>query len=348
VDQRGTPPSLSGLALALVFVTGLARAVPLVEASQANPELAERAFVEGKRLMKERRFQQGCAKLAESQRLEPAPGTLLALAYCREQAGLLVSARETYVAAARLAEENAQAERVEAATARAHALESRISTLTFIIPEGLSKVEGFQLKLNSTSVDRSTWGAALPLERGVYVLEVTAPGRTPWRASITLKDEGERQIVAIPMLERVARLPGPTRPPAAIAAVRPMPERLASGRPRARGLYVLSAASAAAGAVSLGIGAAFGLRAAAKSDASNAGGHCDGRGCDSTGLALRSEALSAARVSTTLFVAAGAFAAGSLTLYLVANAAHVNELRTASVSLAVTPSSLSLSLARPF
>jgi hypothetical protein len=75
----------------------------------------------------------------------------------------------------------------------------------------------------------------------------------------------------------------------------------------------------AAGVIGIGIGAFFGLRAMSKQDESNKNGHCDAADtCDPEGLALRSEAITAATVSTIGFIAGGVALAGGVTLFLTA------------------------------
>src|SRR5579864_3897961 len=85
---------------ALTVWLGLALAVPAVA---SEPDVAEALFRDGHALLKEHRYQEACAKFADSQRHDPASGTLLALAYCQELSNALASARASYLAAAELA-----------------------------------------------------------------------------------------------------------------------------------------------------------------------------------------------------------------------------------------------------
>jgi len=294
---------------------------------------AETLFVEGKSLMGAGRFREACPKFEASQRQEPAPGTLIALAYCREQLGQLASARDAYTAVVELAGERAEEEaRVALAKARAAALEARISTLTFVIPEGVSQLDGFELRLNSLTIDRSSWGAAVPLDQGVYTVEVTAPGRERWSTTIALRHEGDRQVIVIPPLRdhqpATPRVASAAAPPLRSAPVAPSADRGPTGSPHA--LTYVTLGLAIGSALSIGAGTAFALRAKSENDQSNSGGHCKADGCDEAGLDARNDALSSARLATGLFIAGGALGGAALTVYLLTPS--TSKSRTASVA----------------
>src|SRR5262245_41023526 len=82
-----------------------APAAPVAPAASppADAKKADETFNAGHKLMKDGNFTDACPKFEESQRADPASGTLLALAYCQELSGLLASACGNYRAAAQLA-----------------------------------------------------------------------------------------------------------------------------------------------------------------------------------------------------------------------------------------------------
>src|SRR5579884_4181154 len=94
----GTRPLL---ALAALVVAAPALAQP----AQRDPIAAEALFERGKALVEQGRTAEACAAFAESQRLDPAGGTLLRLALCREAEGKLASAWLGYLEVVRVSQE---------------------------------------------------------------------------------------------------------------------------------------------------------------------------------------------------------------------------------------------------
>ncbi len=297
-------------------------------ASAQDTTKADETFHAGRALMKDGKLTEACPKFEESQKADPASGTLLALAYCQELSGLLASSHANYLAAAHLATQEGQAERQKAAGERAEALAKRVSTLTVLVPPQLSRQAGLRVLRDGIELDRTTYDVRIPLNGGTHAIEVTAPGRERWAGVVILQTEADHKTLQLPVLEpelsTFIETSGPRR--RVPAYVPPLVES-----PSVRRLRQASLGLGLASAVGVGLGVTFGLAAKSRNDASNRDGHCDASGCDAYGAERRESALDAARVSTWSFVAAGALGATALVLYFKAENSASPQLATGLV-----------------
>src|SRR5215813_8944568 len=88
----------------LVLVTALCSSTTVSIALASDPKIeAEQSFREGRALLAAGELERACAKFAESQKQDPAAGTLLNLGECLDRRGLAASARATYLEAAKAA-----------------------------------------------------------------------------------------------------------------------------------------------------------------------------------------------------------------------------------------------------
>src|SRR5687768_16841895 len=82
--------------LAVAFALTLAWSAPVFA---RDPAAAEALYRAGRDSAKKGDWDKACSQFAESQRLDPAPGTLLNLADCEERRGLIASAWSHYTEA---------------------------------------------------------------------------------------------------------------------------------------------------------------------------------------------------------------------------------------------------------
>ncbi len=278
------------------------------EVSSADSAAAQALFDQGKQLMAEGSYSQACAKLEESQRLEPTSGTLINLADCYEKVGKLATAWTTFLDAASAANRAGNQERERAARERAQALVP-------ILPKIMIKVAGdntagMEVRRDGTLVGPAQWGAKIPADQGEHRVTASAPRRKSWESTVMVPAKGETVTVVIPELEPLsdtgaAPASGPTP-----TAERPTPTGL--GAQRTIGLV-----AGGLGVAGVVVGSVFGLISKSKHD--DADKHCTGSVCrDEAGVSLKRDALMAGNVSTAAFVVGAVGLVGGVTLWLTA------------------------------
>jgi hypothetical protein len=173
-------------AAALVVLTGASAA------AQSNAAIAEQMFREGQQLLRQGHFSQACEKLAASQRLDPAIGTLMNLAYCHELEGKTASAWSEYSDAAAQAAHASEPQRAAFAREHAAALEPTLSKMRVDIQQAIANAE---VRLDGIPLPAASIGPEVPVDPGDHVLEASAPGKKPWRQPLHV-DQGRGLTVA--------------------------------------------------------------------------------------------------------------------------------------------------------
>ena len=126
----GGPTMIAVAARRLALVASLgAVASWSAPALAADPASAQALFNQGRKLMLEEKWAEACPKLQESQRLNPAGGTLLHLALCREREGRIATAWAIYVDALSQAKRDGRKDRSKIAQERIDALAPKLPRL---------------------------------------------------------------------------------------------------------------------------------------------------------------------------------------------------------------------------
>lgn len=182
---------------------------------------AEVLFDQGRSLMAQGKLAEACNAFDESQKLEPANTTLVALAACREHNNQLATAWGVYLDVerqTRSATDAAGQQLHDLAQDRAKKLAARVSKLTINV-SAESQVEGLEILRDKDLVDAASWNVALPIDGGKYTVTAHAPGSTEWTTSVTIGAEGDTKTVDIPKLKTLAPQPVVEHPmPAASAS----------------------------------------------------------------------------------------------------------------------------------
>lgn len=288
----------------LIFVASLlaslvSLASPRIVSAEGKSQ-ADVLFDEGTALMNAGKYADACPKLEQSVKLDPGVGGMLWLADCFERAGRTASAYNEFRAAEKLAVDTKDPKgRDKVANKRAVALEPKLSKLILVPPTPVPA--GLEITRDGERVDISQLGASVIVDPGSHDIVVSAPGSKRWEKSVDVPPGGGTASVVLVVVSDV-----PEPPPQ---------EPSDLGTPIRIGGLV----AAGVGLVGVGIGAAFGLVASSNLSDSNADNHCDAQNtCDAVGLGLRSDAKSAATISTIGFIAGAVLVAGGLTMFVLA------------------------------
>jgi serine/threonine-protein kinase len=211
-------------AIIIVVVSALA---PLAAHAQAGERAAtaEDLFRQGLQLTKKGRFAEACPKFAESNRLDPAFGSLMNLGACYEKLGRTASAWQAYVDAADLARDKGQRARADSARKKASQLAPRLVRLEVRLGTGVD-ARGLAITRNDRSFDVALVGNAVPVDPGSYLLVAARAGAEPWKTSVTATEPGKTVVV---------ELAGPVGGPPEPADAPPVSPSSTSGPPRAPG-----------------------------------------------------------------------------------------------------------------
>lgn len=324
---------------ALLSAPSSALAQPAPAQPATDAARADALFQEGKVLMEQSRFDEACARLAQSDAIDPTVSTIGLLAGCHEQQGRIATAWREYQVTVKRAEA-ASDNRADFARERAAALEPLLPKLLIRLVSPSPDVE---ILRNLERVPAAELGVEVPVDPGAYEIVARAPRRQEMRMTITAR-EGAKVIVDVPDLKGASAdvMAAPAaRPPPSVSAPmkatmqrKPRPKAPPAEEAGTSDKTRLSAAAVAGvvGVAGLGIGAMFGISAVSKSNESTIiRATCQGAECDK-GRELREGAYSASTASTVSFaVGAVGLGVGLVLLLLPSSKATDAEARSGRV-----------------
>jgi hypothetical protein len=304
--------------------------------SGGDRAVAAQLFEDGRALLEQGHLDQACPKLEESQRLDPGGGTLLNVALCHEKQGRTATAWVEFVEARGVAKADARAPRVAFAQAHIDQLEPTLSRVTVQVPSD-SDLPDLEVRRDGSVVGRAAWGTAVPVDPGDHVIEVSAPGKIPWRQSMVVGGSADSKTVVVPSLRNA--------PSASVAAASPPPSALHSADPsatapseattvtasRPHGVSPLSVVGWASLGVGVGAAAAstyFGLHAMSlKHDADR---DCPNDRCIGAGASENHDAIRSADFATGFAIAAGVGVGAGVALLITGALNHEGRATTGS------------------
>jgi hypothetical protein len=273
-------------------------AAPL-HAQTRDPAAAELLFVAGREAFDKGNYAVACAKFEESQRLDPAAGTLINLAACQEKLGKLASAWEAWRRALELL--GPEDERRPSVEAHASGMEQRVPRLVIRVTQDAPPAT--RVSRDGVELGPASLGMPLPVDPGPHVVIAVAPGRSERRFAVELKEGATETLIVMPgdpSTEPAAAAPAPSTP--AVVAPR-RGSRGESAHASQSGQRTLGFVVAGIGATGLVIGGITGLVALNKKNAmlDDCDSVGDGYQCGDEGLDAASAGKTFATVSTIGF-----------------------------------------------
>jgi hypothetical protein len=283
-------------------------------------------FNEGVALLNKGDFASACPKLEASLKQYPGIGTRGKLAECYEKLGRYASAWQAYREVAQLATRSGNPAREQIASARAKALEGKLSYVTIVLSPA-NDVPDLVIKRNGRPVDRAKVGSAELVDSGDIKVEASAPGRKPWTGHVAVM-AGVAVKIEVPRLASESEAaPARSVEPTPFATDEPpRAEVEGDARPWQKPLGLVLAG---VGVVGMGAAGVLGLSARSTYDDAFDGGGCDRatKTCDAPGQSAIDDAHSKATVSTILFGAGAALAVVGAVVFFTAPSGKARALQ---------------------
>lgn len=293
--------------------------------SNADARRADVLFDQGFELLEAKRFDEACAVLEESLKLERAVGTLLNLGRCYEALRRPASAFLLYRTAAEESEKAGDLRRAQLARQRRDAVDRAAPRVLLIFPENEPSL---RIKIDGNSYDRALIND-LRLDPGIHGLEVTREEAEPPSIAKILVPERSAEsptttfVIVLPARQEatrsaatpVARLDdSPAESPLAPEQKPSRPARLEPAAAQGGGAArVLAWSGVTLGLATLAAGVTLGTVAIMNADASD----CENLECSAAGLDDRQRAKEQLDVAYGMGIAGGLVAVGSAAFLLL-------------------------------
>lgn len=318
----------------------------------AHASEADVLFKEGRALLDAKKYEQACPKLADSQRLDPGAGTLLALALCHEGQGKTATAQAELKEAAAMGRKIGRSDLANAAEKKAAAMEPSLSKLVVRMPKGES---GYQVRADGEPLAAERLDAPFAVDPGEHRVEVSAKGKVSKTYAVRLSGAGLTEI----LVDRLEDAPSPKPAIAAAPAPKPSPIVVTSEPPpeadgnRGGGQRALGVIGMVAGTGAIIAGGVFAAKGLSEKSAANR--VCSTRPCNEQaeieGNANARESMNIAMISAA--AGTGAIAIGAIVYFTApsrSSSAAVSPPKkaTARVVPQTSPTQLGLSLQGTF
>jgi hypothetical protein len=265
---------------------------------------AEALFNKGVAELKAGNYKEACPAIAQSQKLDPRPGTQFTLAECLARSGKTASAYVAFedflrnVQALPVGQQGRYADRIKVAEGKKAELKPNIPELTIVLPSNAPS--DVKITRDGTEITGPMIGLSLPVDPGEHKVVVEVLGKPPSQEKFTLSPGEHRTLeVTIPGM-KTAKADEPL----------PSEEPGKPGMGRTIGTY----AALGIGAAGLIMGGVTG--GLALSNKQSADEQCPKFACTPQGLEAVEHGRTMARISTIGFAIGGAGIAAGVILFL--------------------------------
>lgn len=323
-----TFPSARTAFAAALLAALLAQGSALADPTAEDKAAADALFREGRALVKQGKFADACPKLAASQKLDPTAGSALALGDCYESAGQTASAWTTFNEARSLARKASDTPRADEGERRAKLLEAKLSNLVIDVPAS-ARVPGLEVRRNGRVIEAALFGSSIPVDPGEQTIEVSAPGKQPFRTTLRVEPKAGVSTVSVPVLAEA-----PSALPTSTATVSSGPAAPASGTPSTSPTQepvpfwgtqrTVGAVLGGVGLAGVVVGAVFGAQTLSKVGEVKDKKLCTGDSpplCTADGIRLENEANDSANIANVALAAGGAALVAGAIVFLLAPSA---------------------------
>lgn len=222
---------LSGRGAAVLSAVVVLASPRLAPAQTRDPAAAEALFRAGRDAAERHDWREACDKLRESQRLDPAAGTLLNIAICEEALGELATAWQHYQqVVAELADSD---DRLPYARQLLADLSNRVPRLTVRAAPG--SPADMVVTRDGVEMGGASLGMAVPVNPGRHVIRVTAAGRQAREYEVALREAATEVVEVAPGAPLPAAEPDRRAP----RAPRVAPAPTGSSLPRTSGFVAI-------------------------------------------------------------------------------------------------------------
>jgi hypothetical protein len=316
--HRWASRSVSAIAIASIASSLALTSIAFAQAH--DPVAAEALFHAGRTLVDQGKYAEACPKFDESEKLDPAAGTLINLADCNEHVGKLAVAWEEWQEALDMLAPGD--DRIPETKRRFAAIDARVPRLVLHLttPSSSARVVRDGVDLGGA------FDVPLPMDPGKHAIHIVEPSHDDATYDVTLAEK-ETKKIDVAMGKEKGDEGVVTKPKPPIVDATPSDDPGASRRKIA---WIVGGV----GVVALGVGVVGGL--VALHDKSVVDGECPSNACSQKGYDAAQSGHKWATVSTIATI--GGVAAIGVSIVLLVTAPHATT--STSVTSNATPTSV--------